>query len=77
LLLGWEQVRIAPGETRFTRMDLYDFPWSHGFLKRESAIKWGATVVWIGVVRVAFDWMSHRPDMPLYPGGHGRYGLAE
>lgn len=90
LLFGWEHVRIAPGDTRFTPLDLYDFPWSHSLLmvlvwatlfalvygtwKRDRV---GATVVWVGVVsHWVLDWVTHRPDMPLYPGGHGRFGLG-
>jgi hypothetical protein len=34
-------------------------------------------VVWIGVLsHWVLDWITHRPDMPLYPGGHQRYGLG-
>jgi membrane-bound metal-dependent hydrolase YbcI (DUF457 family) len=82
-------VRIDPGNTRFTPLDLYDFPWSHSLL---MSIVWaalfsviyylitryraGTVVVWIGVVsHWVLDWITHRPDMPLYPGGP-RYGLA-
>ncbi len=89
LALGWEHVRIDPGNTRFTPLDLYDFPWSHSLL---MSIVWaalfsiiyylitryraGTVVVWIGVVsHWVLDWITHRPDMPLYPGGP-RYGLA-
>jgi uncharacterized membrane protein len=36
----------------------------------------GAIVIWIGVVsHWLLDWITHRPDMPLYPGG-ARYGLG-
>lgn len=90
LLLGWEHVRIAPGDTRYTPLDLYDYPWSHSLLmnlvwasgfaliyflwKRDRA---GAIAVWIGVLsHWVLDWITHRPDMPLYPGGQGRYGLG-
>jgi hypothetical protein len=32
--------------------------------------------IWIGVVsHWVLDWVTHRPDMPLYPGG-ARYGLG-
>ena len=49
LLLGLEQVRIDPGNTRYGP---------------------GAAAIWIGVVsQWVLDWVSHRPDMPLYPGG--------
>lgn len=89
LILGWEHVRIDPGNTRFTPLDLYDFPWSHSLL---MSIVWatlfsliyhlitrygpGTIVIWISVVsHWVLDWITHRPDMPLYPGGP-RYGLA-
>lgn len=32
LLLGWEQVRIDPGNTRFTPFDFVSYPWSHSLL---------------------------------------------
>jgi hypothetical protein len=36
----------------------------------------GAWVIWIGVVsHWILDWITHRPDMPLYPGST-RYGLS-
>ena len=89
LLLGWEHVRIDPGNTRFTPLDLYDFPWSHSLLislvwatlfagvyYAVAGYRTGAIVVWTGVVsHWVLDWITHRPDMPLYPGGR-RYGLG-
>ncbi len=89
LLLGWERVRIDPGNTRFTPLDLAWYPWSHSLL---MTIVWatafaaiyytfaryraGACVIWIGAVsHWVLDWMTHRPDMPLYPGS-ARYGLG-
>lgn len=89
LLLGWEHVRIDPGNTRFTPLDLYDYPWSHSLL---MSVVWatlfasiyyvivrykvGAIVLWIGVVsHWVLDWITHRPDMPLYPHGP-RLGLS-
>jgi|HubBroStandDraft_3_1064219.scaffolds.fasta_scaffold167359_2 hypothetical protein len=32
LLLGWEHVRIAPGITRLTPLDFYDYPITHSLL---------------------------------------------
>jgi hypothetical protein len=32
LPFGWEHARIDPGNTRFTPLDLYNFPWSHSLL---------------------------------------------
>jgi membrane-bound metal-dependent hydrolase YbcI (DUF457 family) len=89
LLLGWEHVRIDPGNTRFTPLDLYDYPRSHSLL---MSIIWatlfagiyfaiaryrlGAVAIWIGVVsHWILDWVTHRPDMPLYPRGP-RFGLG-
>jgi membrane-bound metal-dependent hydrolase YbcI (DUF457 family) len=89
LLLGWEQVRIDPGNTRFTPVDLFYYPWSHSLLMSfvwATAVAliyhltvryWPGTVaIWIGVVsHWVLDWITHRPDMPLYPGGP-KYGLG-
>jgi hypothetical protein len=89
LLLGWEQVRIDPGNTRFTPFDFVSYPWSHSLLMlcvwatAFGAIYYaitrywsGAIAIWIGVVsHWVLDWVTHRPDMPLVPGG-SRYGLG-
>jgi hypothetical protein len=89
LLLGWEEVRIDPGNTRFTPLGLVNLSWSHSLLMTfvwASGFAWlycfvaryrrGAVVVWIAAMsHWVLDWISHRPDMPLYPGGPG-YGLG-
>jgi uncharacterized membrane protein (GlpM family) len=89
LLLGWEQVRIDPGNTRFTPFDFVSYPWSHSLLMlcvwatAFGAIYYaitrywaGAAAIWIGVVsHWVLDWVTHRPDMPVVPGGQ-RYGLG-
>jgi hypothetical protein len=82
LLLGIEQVRIAPGITAFTPLDFISYPWTHSLLM-------GA--VWALVLAVAFrhwvvgllvlshwflDAIVHRPDLPLVPGGEARLGLG-
>jgi LexA-binding, inner membrane-associated putative hydrolase len=90
LLLGWEHVRIAPGDTQFTPLDLYDFPWSHSLLMacvwatafsviyQALARYWPGTVtIWIGVVsHWVLDWVTHRPDMPVFPRGGPKLGLG-
>jgi hypothetical protein len=87
---GLGAVRIAPGDTRFTPFDLSDFPRSHSLLMSVGWATWfaliyggitrykaGATAIWIGVVsHWVLDWISHRPGMPLYPGGGPRLGLG-
>ena len=83
VLAGWERVRIDPGNTRFTPLDFVRYAWSHSLLMAVvwatafALAFYGIThyrrstvVVWIGVVsHWVLDWISHRPDMPLYPGG--------
>jgi len=83
LLLGLEHVRIDPGNTAVAPLDFYDYPWTHSLLmgllwallfagiwylrKRDSrvALLLGGLVVshWV------LDFITHRPDLPLYPGG--------
>lgn len=83
LLLGWEHARIAPGDTKFTPYDLYDYPWSHSLAMMiisgallALVYRWrrkDLTGAWAiacgGVSHWVLDWITHRPDMPLYPGG--------
>jgi membrane-bound metal-dependent hydrolase YbcI (DUF457 family) len=87
LLLGWEHARISVGDTLWTPLDLYDYPCSHSLLfmalwATALAVVYrafrpdllGAIAVWVAVVsHWVLDWLTHRPDMPLYPGGlkHG------
>lgn len=89
LLLGWEHARVAPGDTKYTPLDLYHYPWSHSLA---MLIVWGALlggVYWlvkkdtvgawvVGACVVShwvLDWVTHRADMPLYPGGP-KFGLG-
>jgi len=90
VLLGVEQVRIAPGDTAFTPLEFIHYPWSHSLA---MAALWAvafaglyywrqrdpATAAWLGVAAFShwvLDWVSHRPDLPLVPGADGRYGLG-
>jgi len=83
LLLGWERVRIAPGNTAFTPLDFVSYPISHSLL---AVIGWSvaAGAVYYAATRYGFgawtvgilvlshwvlDWLTHRPDLPLWPGG--------
>src|SRR4029077_7128000 len=83
VLLGWEQVRIDPGNTPFTPLEFVSYPWSHSLLMSllwatafaliyyaATRYRAGSVAVWIGVnSHWILDWISHAPDMPLYPGG--------
>jgi membrane-bound metal-dependent hydrolase YbcI (DUF457 family) len=89
LLLGWEHARISLGDTRWTPLDLYDYPCSHSLLflafwatalailyRVYRADTFGAAAIWLGVVsHWLLDWITHRPDMPLYPNG-AKHGLG-
>ena len=87
VLLGIEQVAIQPGITVMTPLDFISYPWSHSLL---MLIVWAALAFFAyrsGGRRAAFvlaicvvshwvlDWLTHRPDMPLYPGGP-KFGLG-
>lgn len=83
ILLGIEHVRIAPGITAFTPLDFYDYPYTHSllcvlgwsllagvayWLVRRSAKN--ALLVGIAVLsHWVLDFIAHRPDLPLWPGG--------
>jgi membrane-bound metal-dependent hydrolase YbcI (DUF457 family) len=90
LLLGLEQVRIEPGNTKFTPLAFVSYPWTHSLL---MAMVWaslfaggyfmlrryqaGAIAIWIGVVsHWVLDWITHRPDMPVYPCSAAYFGLG-
>src|SRR5262249_23310826 len=89
LLLGWEEVRIHPGDTAVTPLEFVSYPITHSlvtsigwgvlvggiyFLLRRNKI--GAMVLALGVVsHWVLDWITHRPDLPIVPGG-ARYGLG-
>ena len=83
VLAGWEQVRIDPGNTAFTPLNFVSYPISHSLAAAigwatlfglvyllTTRYRAGAIAVWIGVVsHWVLDFFTHRPDMPLYPGG--------
>jgi hypothetical protein len=89
LLLGVEHVRIAPGITRASPFDFYDYPISHSLLIAAVwSLLWsglyfvvaryrrGAWAVGLGVLsHWVLDFVVHRPDLPLWPGGP-RAGLG-
>lgn len=90
LATGLESVRIDPGNTAVMPLDLRDYPYTHSlataalwsllfgggcFLRsrdRGTSLLLGLGVFshWI------LDWISHRPDLPLYPGSTVYLGLG-
>lgn len=83
LLVGVETVRVAPGDTAFTQLAFESYPWSHSLLLvvgwsalaalagRALLGRWRTGLVLS--VLVASHWfldaLTHRPDLPLWPGG--------
>ena len=86
---GLETVRIAPGITVVTPLDFVSYPYSHSLaaLCVWGAVLGAICALAVGGRRTFFvvgalvvshwllDWIAHRPDMPIYPGG-AKYGLA-
>jgi len=88
LLVGIERVEIDPGNTVFTPLDFVHYPWTHSLT---AALAWSALFAlacWklgrraalvMGVLvfsHWALDALSHRPDLPLWPGSHAMIGLG-
>jgi hypothetical protein len=87
--LGIEHVEIAPGITAFTPLDFVSYPWSHSLLlvvvwgvvfaavhrlrTRNTAAS--GILLLLVVSHWVLDYLSHRPDLPLVPGG-SRFGLG-
>ncbi len=89
LFLGIEQVRIVPGLLPVSPFDFTSYPYSHSLVAQigwgallgfiyfmvrrnvSSALLVGLLVPshWL------LDFIAHRPDMPIYPGG-AKYGLG-
>jgi hypothetical protein len=90
LIFGIERVIIAPGTTSVTPLDFISYPLSHSFLadfgwaclfagiyrvvKHNSR---GALCLWFVLMsHWLLDALSHRPDLPLYPGSNTYVGLG-
>src|SRR5262249_7512044 len=80
---GIETVRIAPGITAFTPLDFVSYPYSHSLVALCLSGSFLGSALWLtgtggraslivaGLVvsHWILDFVSHRPDMPIYPGG--------
>jgi len=90
VLLGVERFRIVAGYTAINPFEFLHYPWSHSLLMTGvwavlfaivyQTVKGDhAGAIWVGIA-VASHWVLdcvvHRPDLPLYPGGSERLGLA-
>jgi membrane-bound metal-dependent hydrolase YbcI (DUF457 family) len=82
-LAGLEHFRIDPGNTAFTPIDFYDYPWTHSMLMslgwsiafavvyRLTKKPWrDAAIVGAAVFsHWVLDFVTHAPDLPLWPNG--------
>ncbi len=89
VLAGVEKVEIHPGDTAFTPLNFVSYPWSHSLLLVtltgvaagllygwKTRYRPGAVVIaLLAVSHWVLDWFTHRPDLPLVPGG-AVYGLG-
>lgn len=83
LLLGVESVEIHPGDTAFTSLAFVSYPWSHSLLTSTCWATIVAFIAWrvygssrAGVIlgglvlsHWVLDFIVHRPDLPVWPGG--------
>lgn len=88
--LGVEQVRIDPGNTAFTPLDFVSYPYSHSLLMlivwgvvlgyayqtfEHARVQTVALLAALVVSHWILDFVTHRADMPLYPGS-AKFGLG-
>ena len=85
LLLGLEQAHVVPGPNPFLTLWLDHYPYSHSLValivwgtlfgygyKAKTGDKRAALVIGLLVVsHWLLDFVTHRPDIALYPGGRG------
>lgn len=80
LVQGVETVRVSPGDTAFTNLAFESYPWTHSLamvlvwselaciLGKVAFRTWKAGTV-IGLLvpsHWVLDWVTHRPDLPLW-----------
>jgi hypothetical protein len=89
LLTGVEQVRIVPGLLPVSPFDFTSYPISHSLVAQLGwgalfgvgyflARRDGKSALFVGALiptHWVLDFIAHRPDMPIYPGG-AKYGLG-
>lgn len=87
--VGAEHVRISPGDTAYTPLEFISYPWSHSLLMlviwgalfsayyrgKPDGQRTGVVVGLLVISHWVLDWITHRPDMPLWPRGP-RFGLG-
>jgi hypothetical protein len=83
LLTGVETVTIDPGNTAFTSLAFDSYPWTHSLamvlvwsflgvaLGKAVLRSWrgGGVIGGLVLSHWVLDWITHRPDLPLWPDG--------
>ncbi len=89
LLLSWEHAHVVPGPNPFFTLWLDDYPISHSLLtliiwgglfgylyqRRTGNKRAGIVIALLVVSHWVLDFVTHRPDIQLYPGG-AKLGLG-
>lgn len=90
LLLGVEHARISPGATAVTPLDFTSYPLSHSlladigwglllaglYLLTRRNLRGGFLLALLVLSHWLLDALSHRPDLPLWPGSQTMVGLG-
>jgi hypothetical protein len=91
VLLGYERVDVQPGATAMTPLNFVSYPYSHSlaalcawgaifgasyYALRRARLSAVMTIALLVVSHWVLDYATHRPDMPLTPGGSARLGLG-
>lgn len=90
LLIGIEKVSIVPGATAFNSLVFDSYPWSHSLLMacvwglcamaigrvRGVSTGVGFLIAAVVVSHWILDFVSHGPDLPLWPGHSPLVGLG-
>lgn len=86
---GIERARLEPGHMDASPLVLESIPWSHslltltawalvcalGYFLWRRDLRGAAVIAALVLSHWVLDWVTHEPDMPLYPGG-ARFGLG-
>jgi hypothetical protein len=88
---GVERVAVDPGNTAFTPLAFEHYPYSHSLVTlgawggllgvayaglRRASGRMAAVVAVVVWSHWWLDFLTHRPDLPLWPGGSARLGLG-
>ena len=83
LLVGIESVRVDAGNTAFTNLAFDSYPWSHSLVvvvgwsglavllghRMCGSLRVGAVLGILVMSHWVLDVITHRPDLPVWPGG--------